>query len=303
MTFPRILRIIRVHIVVGGVLAFSLGALLAIAAGGSFDPVRFALYYVIVFLGDLSTHYSNDYFDVEVDKNAEGKKHFSGSHILVHNPQLRPLARSLATTFLMLSSALVVLAVLFQTAPIEILVIMLGANFLGLAYSAPPLRLVSRGLGEIAIAVATGFAIPAMGYLSVMGRLDSLFLWLAFPFVMYGLMLSLSLEAPDREIDLKGGKSNIAVRKGEKTVFSLISAAASSATAAFVFLAWLVATTLVDFRVVILFSLVPLTSGILGYASVRQRREVQRYSALNVASLFAFNMLMVAYLLAVTFTY
>jgi len=62
----KVLKIIRKHIVLGGILAFTLGALLAAANGGIFDPWRSALFYAIVFFGDLSTHYSNDYYDTEI---------------------------------------------------------------------------------------------------------------------------------------------------------------------------------------------------------------------------------------------
>jgi len=299
MSFPKILRIIRVHIVIGGFLAFSLGALLAIAAGGTFNPALFALYYAIVFFGDLSTHFSNDYFDVEVDKHAGHRKFFSGSNILVNHAELRPLSRSVSILLLAFSISLAAVAVLFVGAPIELLIIAVGANFLGWAYSAPPLRLTSRGFGELAIAVATGFAIPAVGYLSVRGQLDPFFVFLTFPFMMYGLVLSLSLEAPDREIDLKGGKRNIAVQKGECTVFSLILAMVLCATSAFVFYAWQTTVTAIDVWVVTLFSVAPLMAGLLGFVKAFQKRDVNRYSTWNIVSLYFFNMFTIAYLLLI----
>jgi 1,4-dihydroxy-2-naphthoate octaprenyltransferase len=298
MEVPNILKIIRPHIVAGGILAFSLGALLAIVQGGSFNLAQVALFYVVVFLGDLSTHFSNDYFDVEVDKNFEPKKFFSGKNILINYPELRPQSRFIALSLLGVSLALSVVMFLSQAAPIELVLIMVGANFVGWFYSAPPLRLISRGLGEVGLALAAGFAIPAIGYLSVRGRLDPLFLWFAFPFVIYGLMLSLSLEAPDREIDAKGGKRNIVVRKGAPFVFTLILAAALSASLAFLLAYLLVPPTLVAFGLVFLFSIVPLTAGFVTFLWRFRKNEANRFSTLNVASLFVFNMLMVAYLFA-----
>ena len=52
MNILNILKIIRVHIVVGGFLAFLLGVLLAIVEGGNFDYVRFIVGYFVVFLAD-----------------------------------------------------------------------------------------------------------------------------------------------------------------------------------------------------------------------------------------------------------
>jgi 1,4-dihydroxy-2-naphthoate octaprenyltransferase len=298
MSIPKILKIIRAHIVVGGALAFSLGALLAVAGGGSFDPARFVLGYTVVLLGDLSTHYSNDYFDVEVDKHIEQKKFFAGSGILVSNPNLRPLSRRISLSLLAFSNVLAVMLVLFLGAPLEFFLVILGADLVGWFYSAPPLRLTSRGFGEFAVACVTGFAIPGLGYLAVRGQFDPLFFCFAVPFVMYGLMLSLSLEAPDAEVDRKGEKRNLVVRKGARSVFSLVFALAVSAAVAFFVYDWFISSGVVDFGVVFLFSLMPLTAGLLGFVGVLKKNEVNQFSALNVSSLFVFNMLMVVYLLA-----
>jgi len=299
MRLPNILRIIRVHIVAGGVLAFSLGALLALASGGSFDLARVVLAYVVMLLGDLSAHYSNDYFDIEVDKHIEQKKIFAGSAILVNHPNLRSLSKSISISLLVCSNILAVLIFLFLGATIEIFIVILGASLVGWFYSAPPPRLISRGFGEVAVACVTGFAIPALGYLAVRGQFDPLFVYLAVPFVMYGFMLSLSLEAPDAEIDRKGGKRNLFVRKGERSVFSLILALTVSATLAFFVYSWLVTSAVVDLGVVALFSIVPLIAGLAGFVGVFRKRRVNLFSALNIASLFAFNILTVAYLLTI----
>jgi 1,4-dihydroxy-2-naphthoate octaprenyltransferase len=300
MSIPKFLRIIRIHIVVGGALAFSLGALLAIVGGGSFDPARVVLGYTVVLLGDLSSHYSNDYFDAEVDRYIEQKKFFAGSNLLVTNPYLRSLSRYVSLSLLALSNILAVALVLFLGAPIEFFIVILGASLVGWFYSAPPLRLTSRGFGEASVGCVTGFAIPALGYLAVRGRFDPLFVYFAVPFVMYGFMLSLSLEAPDVEVDRKGGKRNLAVRIGARSVFFLILALTVSATLTFFVYNWLVTSAVVDLGVVALFSIAPLIAGLLGFVGVFQKRGVHRFSALNVASLFVFNMFMVAYLLAIT---
>jgi len=295
----RILRTIRLHIVAGGVLAFSVGALLAVVAGGSFNLERVMLFYVTVLFGDLSTHFSNDYFDVEVDKQIGQRKFFSGSNILVNHPELRSLSKSISILLLSSSIILAAVAVVFQGASIEILIIALGANFLGWFYSAPPLRLISRGLGEIVVALIVGLVVPGAGYLSVRGQFDPLLAYFVVPFVMYGLTLSLSLEAPDIEGDTKGGKRNISVRKGERLLFSLILSMTLLATLAFVFYAWHIVTTPLDFGIIALFSIVPLTAGLIGLVGILLNKKAGLFSTLNVGSLFFFNVAMVAYLIAI----
>lgn len=297
--FLMVLKIIRVHIVLGGLLAFSLGALLAVAAGGNFDPVLFVLGYLVVLLGDLSTHYSNDYFDVEVDRHIGQKKFFAGSTILVCNPQLRSISKSISVALMASSSLLAAGLVIFLGAPVEFFAVILGASLVGWFYSAPPVRLISRGVGEVALACVIGFAIPGLGYLAVRGQFDPLFIYLAVPFVMYGLILSLSLEVPDVEVDRKGGKRTLAVRKGAPSIFLLILGLAVSATLAFFAYDWFIASAVVNLWVVAVFSLVPLMAGLVGFVGVFQKGSVRRFSAVNIASLFAFNLLMVAYLLVI----
>jgi len=298
MNILKILKIIRIHIVVGGFLAFSLGALLAIAGGSSFEPTRFVLGYIVVFFADLSTHYGNDYFDVEIDKHSEHKKFFAGSRILVNNPNLRQISKSISLSLLMFSNFLAVLLVLFLSFPITFFIIILGASLVGWFYSAPPIRLISKGLGEVAVALVTGFAIPGMGYLAISGQFDLFFVYFTIPFIMYGFLLSLSLHAPDVEVDQKGGKTNLAVRLGQRRIFFLIFILVFLATLSF----WIYSLQnafLIDFDVVVLFSIIPLLTGLLGVVSVFQKKKIKHFSAFNVTALFVFNILMIIYLLLI----
>jgi 1,4-dihydroxy-2-naphthoate octaprenyltransferase len=113
----RMLKIIRFHIVAGGLLAFLLGGLLAFANGGNFNPILFALVYTAGLLGDLSSHYSNDYFDVDVDKHMNQKKFFAGHAILVGYPNLRESSKSVSVSLLVCANVLAVALFLFLGAP------------------------------------------------------------------------------------------------------------------------------------------------------------------------------------------
>ena len=297
----HLLKIIRIHILTGGILAFSVGALLGIANGGVFNLPLVVLAYIVVLLGDLSSHYSNDYFDIEVDRYIERKKFFSGSTILVNHPHLRSMAKSISVSLLFSSNFLALLISLFLEAPIEIFYVILFASLAGWFYSAPPTRLISRGFGEITVAFVTGFAIPAIGYLSVKGQFDPLFFLLAPSFVMYGLILSLSLEAPDAAIDRKGGKRTLIVRKGYYNIFLIIFALAVTATLLLALYSWMTVFEVLNMGFFTLFSIAPLLSAFFGLVGVLQKKTVNRFSELNVASLFIFNILAVAYLLILVF--
>lgn len=296
-TVFKMLRIVRLYIVAGGALAFSIGVLLAVLEGGNCIVVRVVLGYLVVFLGDLSTHYSNDYFDVEVDKNVKERTFFSSNGVLIDHPELRTLSKRIAISLMIISTLLASLIVLFFGVPEEFFVVALIANLLGWIYSAPPLRLNSRGLGEITIALVTGFIIPSAGYMLVKGRLDLPFFFFSAPFMMYGLILSLSLEAPDIEIDRKGGKTNLAVRKGKRFIFSTIFALSFLATSTFLIYDWINKYAIIDLKIMTTFSLMPLLTGLYGVLASDKSGKDDRFCFLNVVSLFLFNIFLNGYFL------
>ncbi|WNZ28496.1 MAG: prenyltransferase [Candidatus Bathyarchaeota archaeon] len=290
-----VLRVIRVHIVAGGVLAFSLGALLAILTGGIVNLLHLALGYSVVFLGDLSTHFSNDYFDVELDRHQKNQKLFSNKKILVNHPNLSPLAKKISLILLMLSNVLAGIMVLFFGAPTELFIITFLANLLGWAYSAPPMRLSAKSLGELAIALATGFIIPSIGYLSVKGQLDLLFVFLSIPFMMYGFFLSLNLEIPDIKNDQKGQKTTFAVRIGPKNSFYVLTAITSLVTLTFFVLMEQLFTNVINLKVIFFLSLIPLTTTVLGFLATFKNKSVNQFCSLNIIALFLFIISLNAY--------
>jgi 1,4-dihydroxy-2-naphthoate polyprenyltransferase len=292
----RILRIIRLHIVIGGALAFSLGALMALAEGGNFNFILFGLAYFVVFLGDLSSHFSNDYFDVEVDRDSEKRKYFAGSKILVNNPALRVFSRNVSILFLLSSVSLAAAIVLFLGGPIELFLIMLCADLLSWFYSAPPIRLVSKGFGEITVAWVTGFVIPGAGYLAVRGQFDPVFFYFSFPFMLYGFILSLCLHAPDAEIDLKSGKKTLGVRIGKHAVISLTLVCASLALLTLFFYNVFQIPTVLNLGVIFLFSTAPFGFVSFGFVRYWRKRELVSFSNSSIVSLFLFNALMIVYL-------
>jgi 1,4-dihydroxy-2-naphthoate octaprenyltransferase len=231
------------------------------------------------------------------------RKFFSGKKILVDNPSLLPLARLTSLSCLITSISLSVIAVVYSVAPIELLIITMGANFLGWFYSAPPLRLVSRGLGEVAIALAAGFAIPAVGYLATSGQLEGLFGFFVVPFLLYGFMLALSLEAPDIENDSKGNKKNIGVRRGKLTIFGLVLGACLIAFGLFVVYSLMIQGLVVNFWVVTASAGVPLVAGILGFVGTLKKENANIFGVINVLALFIFNFLMIIYLASITLGY
>src|SRR3972149_5437040 len=114
MVIKQYLKMIRPHIFIGGLLAFTVGALLGYANGGIFNPTVFAVCYATVFFGDLSTHFSNDYFDVKQDKARPKKSLFSHNNVLTDNPEMLPLTKKIAVALLAVSLLISAFAVILN---------------------------------------------------------------------------------------------------------------------------------------------------------------------------------------------
>ena len=217
----KLLHVVRPHIVVGGFLGYVAGVLYGLNMGGATDWTGFIVGYLIVLFMDLSTHFNNDYFDVEADKHAQFKP-FGNKNIFLEHPELMnpSLYASIASTTISLALA----ALMLSISSWQLLATTALFNVLGWFYSAPPVKLSSRRLGEATIALGTGFCVPAVGYIVTMGMLTGVFLPFMVPLVLYGFVLSLCLQIPDYEVDREMGKNTIVGLIGRKKTYLLVSA-------------------------------------------------------------------------------
>jgi 1,4-dihydroxy-2-naphthoate octaprenyltransferase len=281
---------------VPGLALYVLGALLSFAYGAPQDAWRFAGGYLIFFLAHFSLTFSNDYFDRRADSFNTPTPLSGGSGALRSHPELAIPALHLS---LLLIAASLLAASLYQiqySMPWYFIPLVLAGNLLGFFYTAPPLRLAYRGLGEPATILAAGVVMPAMGYLCLQGRLDIEFLALTPALMGYGAFFILSVEMPDRKADMLGGKRNLLVRAGlEKGLKAAFLATAWSSA----YLLYLVFISFgsVELRPLLLFSLLPLSAGLLGLMvrEVDRTRVIAQVKA-NFAALMGFVFLADAYL-------
>ena len=278
----------------GGFLGYSLGVLLALTWGGEFDPALFVLGYAVVLFGDLSTHFSNDYFDVDVDSVAPSKT-FGGSYVLVNIPEARPWAKVIAIASTAVSMSVAVAMVQLFVLPPILLLLVAVTNLFGWLYSAPPVRLNARGLGEVTIALGTGLAVPAVGYITTSGFVDTRFLVFSVPMVLYGLILSLSLEFPDLEVDVEYDRQNLVTVLGRRPVTYVILLLSITSTAVFTLF---ISHNFSSFWVIPLFSVIPILAGLMGSVIHPYTFEkVDRISAVNILALSLFLVALDGYLL------
>jgi 1,4-dihydroxy-2-naphthoate polyprenyltransferase len=291
-----ILKLGRLRFLWLGLSLYLLGALLAVASGTVFSPGRFVFGYAVLMTGHLSVHYSNDYFDYEADARTTAGPVSGGSGILPKHPELRPFARWFGLSLAVLSVALGAVFTCVNAFPLTYLGFAVFGNLLSWYYTAPPLRLAYRGLGELATMIAVGFLMPALGDFSQYGvGFSPLFLICLVPLLLYSLAFIVSVEVPDMEGDIAGGKRNFVSRHGRAAGFAVIGLLCILAT---IFLAVLsTGHHQIDFRPALLFSALPLLPALYGLV-IRPsgRKTAVRLVQVNVGCFLLFILLMDAYL-------
>ena len=206
-------RLGRPQFLVGGFVLYGLGGALAVAGGAAFDPWRYAWGQAVVTATQLMTHYANDYFDLEADRANRTPTRWSGGSRVLPDGALSPRValRASRVLLVMAAAAAAVMARRVGAGPL-----LLSAAMIGLAwgYSAPPLRLCARGLGELTTALVVTLLVPLFGYDLQAGALAApIFFAAALPCALQFAML-LAIEFPDAAGDAATGKRTLVVRMG-----------------------------------------------------------------------------------------
>lgn len=271
----KLLQLARPQFLIASVALFTMGASWAIILGSPFSLGRILLGYLIILPAHLSVSYCNDYFDMDADKHGKPSLFSGGSGILVEQPQLRNPALWIAIALNLFSVGLGILFMLKFSYPLWFLTYVVASNLIGWIYSAPPFKLVYRGYGELLTAFTSGCIVPGMGLLAVSGNLNRDGLIFMIPLTLYGLVFILSVEIPDMEADFLGEKKTWVVQKGRKFGFTAIGSLLLIATGYFFLIPYLYSYTLpLDFRILGLFSLLPLAMGFLGWVKRPTGRQI-----------------------------
>jgi 1,4-dihydroxy-2-naphthoate octaprenyltransferase len=208
------IRLGRPVFLLGGFASFGLGAAMAHASGCVLDARRYALGQGVVTSIQLMTHYANDYFDYEVDRANEVVTPWSGgSRVLQSHEVAQPIALWTAIVFATISLiAMVVLQIL--GVGFTDWALMLSILTLAWSYSAPPLRLHSRGVGELAAALVVVALVPWFGYCVQTGTVTRPQILGVTPLLFVQFAMLLLVEVPDRNCDVRAGKLNLVARFG-----------------------------------------------------------------------------------------
>ena len=211
------LRMARPGFLVITAVACLIGMASAAACGCGFSPLRAAATLVLALLAHAAANMLNDHADAVSGAdaaNATGLFPFTGGSRLVQQGLVDAQdMRHLAIALLMV----VVPGGLWLALHSRGGLVLLGliGVLLGWAYSAPPLALMSRGVGELAVAVAWGLVVVGADYV----QRGQFFFMPSVAAVSYALLIANILIAngfPDAPSDAQVGKRTLAVRLGPR---------------------------------------------------------------------------------------
>lgn len=214
-TIRSFIRISRPIFLLGAALVYALGVGIAKYLGFQINWEVYILGQLWVTGMQLTALYISEYFDfISNPKNVHRTLFSNGSNAngeneLPANVSLYAAITSLTavaiSTFDMLRLGLVNPAVALVMA-----LIFLGALF----YSLPPVRLITRGYGELTISIIVANLVPALGFILQSGEFHRLLSMSTFPLTFLFLALNIAYELPNYASDLKNERQTLLIRLG-----------------------------------------------------------------------------------------
>jgi len=233
------IRLGRPQFLVGGFLLYGIGAAAAVALlGVPFALPEWMLGQAAVTSLQLMTHYCNEYFDLAADQaNITPTRWSGGSRVLLDGVLAPRLALRAAQLFAAIALGMIVVIAWRAWGDDGVggpgalaAVALLAAGLVAWFYSAPPLVLHSRGLGEAATALVVTGLTPLAGFLlqgqgapagpgaandlsRIAAALPGLGIAL-WPLLALQFVMLLAIEFPDAAGDAAVGKRTLVVRLG-----------------------------------------------------------------------------------------
>jgi 1,4-dihydroxy-2-naphthoate octaprenyltransferase len=195
-------------------ILYGIGATIATFQGEKFNLSYFLLGQITVWITHMMTHFYNEYYDLDTDKINEHPSPWTGGSRILPKGILSPqTSMRLAVFTTIVSFGLSLLMPSFETR-----LICWVSLILSWGYSAPPLALCRRGLGELITTIVLNVLTPLLGFLLqngnlYPGRTRVLFLVL-LPLAIIEYVRMMVMNMPDRDCDSAVGKNTLIVKIG-----------------------------------------------------------------------------------------
>jgi len=257
----------RYHFVAPSIFPATIGALVSWAVNYAFSTWYFLLVIAGVVVNHIALNMTDDYFDFKhaVDHLKAGEKNpYTGGSGTLTSGLITPQAmfRTFSVLYLM---TLAIGLYLTRERGLPILAFTLFGIFCSIFYTAPPLRIAHRGLGELALLINFGATIGLGSYFA---QAQQLSLEAFFATLPCGIMLFSMIiinEIPDLEEDRQAGKMTLIASYGRRTSIKLYGLSWAAT--------YLLIVTGVAIRVLSPFALLALLSFPLTYRSLQVLRE------------------------------
>lgn len=212
-------------------MAYSAGALLAVHGERRIDTRLYWLGYACAFAGEALTVFVNDWFDFSSDeRNRHAGPFTGGSRVLVDRLLTRRQFAAGIRVALFAALAFGAATVLLSTQGALVALAFAALLLMGIGYTAPPLKLSWRGLGEADVGVSHSFGIVLFGFLVQGGSWSDPRPWLlAAPLCVSVWPAILLSGIPDYAADAAAGKRTLAVVFGVQRSLWLAAALACAA--------------------------------------------------------------------------
>jgi 1,4-dihydroxy-2-naphthoate octaprenyltransferase len=218
------LKALRAEFLTATIVPFLLGGAITFYDSGSLNLFLFMLSGIGAACLHLGTNVANDYYDhkYNADNFNQNSTAFSGGSRVIQQGMLSP--RTLFVTFTLFFIIGIALGIYLYliTKAAGILVIAAFGFFCGYFYTAGPIKLAYRGLGEIAIGLNLGPFITLGTYLVQTGKLSWEVFLSALPTGLLMLAMIILNEFPDHDSDKQAQKNTLVVRIGKKKAVSVL---------------------------------------------------------------------------------
>ena len=285
-----ILRLARLHFLFLGFLLYLLGYLTGIQAGTQQNLTKFLFGYIVFGTAHLSVSFSNNYFDQKADKNSYQTPFSGGSKVLQKHPELQKTTLNIAITLLLISLITNLIFTITYHYTFWFTIFVIAGGLLGYFYTANPIKLAYRGIGEIATMIGVGIFMTGMGYFIAQGQLNTNFFLFAIPLTIYGLFFIITVELPDKECDSLANKKTLVVKYGRKTAKQIAFLSNLAATTYFILMATLkIADATIDWTPFIAFSIIPILASLISILKDKNNQESRKKQVMvNITALTLF---------------
>jgi putative NADPH-quinone reductase/1,4-dihydroxy-2-naphthoate octaprenyltransferase len=216
-------------------IAYAIGAL-AVQGTAALATGAFWIGYTVLFLIEAATVFTNEVVDFPADTRNTCYGPFNGGSRVIVDKRISLSAMRRAAWVTSSLAAVLALVLAFATAapPVTSLAVLAALAVLAIGYTAPPLKLSYRTLGELAVGLTHGPAVLLCGWVFMGGAWNEPLPWLMGLPIALAILPSITLaNIPDRKADADVDKRTIAVRFGQRPAiaFAMIATATAAASA------------------------------------------------------------------------